>query len=141
MFDASRHLNMTFFSKVSSVALTIFPAVSGLRTFVTVSNHEDPGSNQGSVHVRFVVHLVAPGQVYPHIRRFSPIRIIPSKLYTHPGLNISLTIKSEKSEAWDSSKKQCALGNREALDRNELLNAAFPILLEPIQLLAPLLMK
>jgi hypothetical protein len=75
---------------------TVYKAMSGLRPFLAASHHEDPGSNHGSVHVRFVVHTVAPGQVYLHIRRYSSIRIISPMLYTHPGLYISLTTKTKE---------------------------------------------
>jgi hypothetical protein len=56
-------------------------AVSWLRRLVAGLSPRRPGFDTGSVHVGFVVHNVALGQVFPRVLRFSPVNIIPLVLH------------------------------------------------------------
>jgi hypothetical protein len=57
--------------------VTILVAVLWLRRIVTGLTPRRPGFDPGSVHVGFVVEIVALGQVYPRVLRFSPVSLIP----------------------------------------------------------------
>ena len=61
---------------------------------------------------------VALEQVFLRVLRFSPVSIIPPMLHTRLrlGVHVALT-KGQTGNAWEPSKKQYPIGNREALDR------------------------
>ena len=56
-------------------------AVPWLRRLVAGLPPRRPGFDPGSVHVEFVVDIVALGQAFPQILRFSPVNFIPPALH------------------------------------------------------------
>jgi hypothetical protein len=58
-------------------------AVAWLRSLVAGLSLWRPSFDPGSIHVGFVVDIVALGQVFLRVLRFSPTNIIPPLLHIH----------------------------------------------------------
>ena len=84
-------------------------AVPRVRRLVVSLSPRRHGFDSRSVHVRFVVSRVAPGQVVLWVLRFSPVSI----------LICASRATGQTDKAWKPSRNRCCFGNRRSMDRKE----------------------
>jgi len=87
-----------------------------LRRLVAEFSMLCPGFDPRLVHVRFVVHNVALGQVSLPVFHFSPVSVIPPTLHTSLHLHVALTGRTN-GRSLGTFNKQFCFGNRGALVR------------------------
>jgi len=86
------------------------------RRLVAVFSNLCPGFDLRLVHVRFVVHTVALGQVSLPVLHFSPVSIIPPVLHASLHVHVALTGRTNGRSLGTFKKQRCS-GNRGALVR------------------------
>ena len=105
--NISRH--GAIFSRPGCMRLCIYRLVAGFSKLY-------PGFDLRLVHVRFVVHTVALGQVSLPVLHLSPVSIIPPILHASLHVHVALTGRTSGRSLGTFKKQRCS-GNRGALVR------------------------